>query len=312
MFEVSWGGCRRCIGPTEAEVIASSRVPLKGDRQVTSVAKILGFIVAVAAIAFAAASFVMVSNTTDYRTRWTDEKAEHAKTKSAWAEDKADLTQQLQQAKEAQDEAERQQKAKQDELAGLEVRYKNLEVRCNSSEKRNQELTAAVNKINDTLSRQAQEIATLRKEKEDQRLACEAAIRAKEKAEDNLTSCQEDLSIERQKNAQLTKNLDVATGRVSAYIEAAPEVVVHADRPEMPDVGGKVLRVDNTKGIVLVSVGSDDGVQENFSFEVFRPGQYVGRVWVMEVYEERAICRIDSTMTKTLIMENDPVSTRLP
>ena len=312
MFEVSWGGCRRCIGPTEAEVIASSRVPLKGDRQVTSVAKILGFIVAVAAIAFAAASFVMVSNTTDYRAKWNAEKTEHAKTKSAWAEDKADLTQQLQQANGEREEAERRKEAADDARDAREVLYKSLEVRFKTAVAANQKLSAAVDKINDTLSRQAQEIATLRKEKEDQRLACEAAIRAKEKAEDNLASCQEDLSIERQKNAQLTKNLDVATGRVSAYIEAAPEVVVHADRPEMPDVGGKVLRVDNTKGIVLVSVGSDDGVQENFSFEVFRPGQYVGRVWVMEVYEERAICRIDSTMTKTPIMENDHVSTRLP
>lgn len=278
----------------------------------TTVAKIFAFIVAVAAIAFAAASFVMVNNTKNYKDLLVKEQAAHQKDLTAWEAKEADLNQQVTQAKEAQKFAEDQQKEKQAELADLQVAYRTLDEQRKAAEKRNQELTTAVEEIKDRLTKQAGDIETLRKEKEDYRLKSEEATRAQEKAEDLLTSCQEDLAIERQKNAQLTKDLGVARGTVNRFVEEAPKFVVNMDQPEMPDIQGKILKVDNEKGIVLISVGSDDQVGERFSFEVFRPGQYVGRVWVMEVFEERAICRIDATMTKTPIMESDHVSTRLP
>ena len=70
------GGWYRHIGNTGP--IVSSRVPLgKGECKVTSVAKILAFIVAVAAIAFAAGVFVFLSNATNYSDQLKTEKEAH-------------------------------------------------------------------------------------------------------------------------------------------------------------------------------------------------------------------------------------------
>lgn len=277
----------------------------------TTITKIFAFIVAVCAIAFTAASIVMVQKTENWQGKCVAVQKELSDATVAWDKTKGEIEELLRNAKNLADQKVKEAEDIQGELGRLDVIHQNLLVKYKDAQKRNQALNTAVNEINDRLKKQANDIETLRREKEDYRLKCEAAIRAREKAEDNLKSCSEDLSIERQKVAQLAKELGIEKNVITRYEEKAPDLVVERDKPEMPDIAGKIIKVDNTQGIVLISIGKNDGVQDKYSFEVFRPGQYVGRVWVFEIYDERAICRIDPTMTKGQIMENDYVSTRL-
>ena len=74
-------------------------------------------------------------------------------------------------------------------------------------------------------------------------------------------------------------------------------------------VDGKVLRVDHGLGIVMLSVGRDDGVEKGYTFDVYRGKDYVGQIIVDEVMADFSSAIIKKT--KIPIQELDEVTTRL-
>ena len=277
----------------------------------SNVAKIFAFIVAVAAIALASASYVFVKNAAN----WKDKHDALVKTSGAEIERLKGVNEAV--GKERDDaKALATAKAKeaddtQKELDGVVVRREELQKRYEGVLEDNKKLTASLTKIEDTLDKQAGEISLLRKEKDKFRTEAEAAQRAQEAAEDNLALCKDALNIAQKQLTGLNDNLKRKDGIIGQYEEKAPAVDIDKTVPNMPDINGKVVRVDNKAGIVMISVGKDDGVTKDFSFEVYRANQYVGRVWAHEVYGERTNCLIDRAMTEHDIMENDYVSTKL-
>lgn len=278
----------------------------------STVAKILAFVVAVAAIAFASAAFVMVQKTQNYSLALEQEKTARALEKKGLDEKITTLTQQLTAAEKTAAENVEKTKTAQEELGAVQIDREKIKGELARAQQTNDQLGASVKKIEDQLKTLSDKNKTLTDEKETYRTTSEEATTAKNKAQDELRICQEDLAQANKKIEQLTDQIKEKEGVISAYHQEVPEVSFQAPVPTEPDITGKVSKADNEKGIVMISVGKDDGVKEGFTFEVFRPGQYVGRVWVKEVFDERAICTIDRTMTKTQIMENDNVATKLP
>ncbi|HUW56526.1 MAG TPA: hypothetical protein VMZ92_07815 [Planctomycetota bacterium] len=62
---------------------------------------------------------------------------------------------------------------------------------------------------------------------------------------------------------------------------------------------GAVRRVDNPSGLVLIDGGENIGVTEQMFLQVLRPatGEYVGRLRVMNVYDEASVCRVVRVVT---------------
>ena len=58
-------------------------------------------------------------------------------------------------------------------------------------------------------------------------------------------------------------------------------------------------------------MGKDDGVQEGFSFKIFRGGEFIGEGVVQDVYQDNASIRIMNTAPGKSVQVNDQASTRL-
>ncbi len=76
-------------------------------------------------------------------------------------------------------------------------------------------------------------------------------------------------------------------------------------------IDAKVTAVRPDVGIVMLSVGSDDGVQRGFVFTVWRDDKYIGKVIVREIYPDMCSARINVGSTREEIAEGDNASTRL-
>lgn len=77
-----------------------------------------------------------------------------------------------------------------------------------------------------------------------------------------------------------------------------------------PAVNGQVLAV-STNNLVEVSLGRDDGMREGFTLEVHRGGQYLGRLKVRTVRDDKSVAEILTGYQKGYIKEGDRVDSKL-
>ena len=77
-----------------------------------------------------------------------------------------------------------------------------------------------------------------------------------------------------------------------------------------PRVDGVVTAVGD-KGLVEISIGSDDGLREGHKLEVFRGNSYLGRVVIRRTEPDRAVAEIDPAYRKGSIRKGDRVATKL-
>ncbi len=88
-------------------------------------------------------------------------------------------------------------------------------------------------------------------------------------------------------------------------IDIRPETLLTA-----PDVNGVVTAVSTT-GLVEVSLGRDDGMREGFTLEAHRDGQYLGRLKVKTVADNKAVAEIMTGFQKGYIRAGDRVDSKL-
>ena len=77
-----------------------------------------------------------------------------------------------------------------------------------------------------------------------------------------------------------------------------------------PPVNGEVLAVDRS-GLVEVSLGRDDGIREGFTLEVHRGQQYLGRLEVTLVRDDKSVARILEGYQRGYIRAGDRVDSKL-
>ena len=77
-----------------------------------------------------------------------------------------------------------------------------------------------------------------------------------------------------------------------------------------PPLDGVVLKV-NPKDFLEISLGSDDGLKEGHTMEVFRDALYLGKVIIMKVTPNRAIGRVLPEYKRGPIKVDDRVATKL-
>ena len=90
----------------------------------------------------------------------------------------------------------------------------------------------------------------------------------------------------------------------------APDPALYGDLPKFA-VKGTIEKIqEGPEGLLMVSIGSDDGLNPGNKLEISRGDSYLGRVEVVTVEPNRAICKVLPEYRQGVMMEGDEVSSQ--
>ncbi len=112
-----------------------------------------------------------------------------------------------------------------------------------------------------------------------------------------------------EKNKELTDEFDKALTVLNQQgLEPNPELY-DTTLPFL--VKGKVQAVqEGPKGLLMISLGSDDGLKPGHQLEVSNESSYLGKIEVVTVEPNRAVCRILPEYRQGTIKEGDDVASK--
>lgn len=69
----------------------------------------------------------------------------------------------------------------------------------------------------------------------------------------------------------------------------------------------------NRPKLIMMSIGSDDGLMEGHTLDVIRRGEskWMGKVIIVSVYPDEAVAEVIDTAANGIIEEGDDVTTKL-
>jgi len=122
------------------------------------------------------------------------------------------------------------------------------------------------------------------------------------------------MSVETDLRAEMKRLQDSSTvyqARAETYDSALKALGVK-DPDDVPptDLKGEVLSVGSNQSVV-VSVGKDDGLREGHKLEVYRGGQYLGRIEIRAVRDDQASGQILASFRKGFIQAGDKVAAKV-
>jgi hypothetical protein len=169
---------------------------------------------------------------------------------------------------------------------------------------------AAMKAAQDQTNKFGEEVKVLRADLE----AAQKDRRLHEREVDRLTD-----DAHRLKND--LKQLKDAQTAQAADLAKALTVLRHFGMNLDTDISGTPPQVDGVieavqgEGLVEINLGSDDGLMKGHRLEVVRVGssgsKYVGRIEVVHVAADRAVCRIDPKYQKSDVQVDDRVYSKL-
>lgn len=111
------------------------------------------------------------------------------------------------------------------------------------------------------------------------------------------------------KNLELTNEFDKAITVLNMKgLKPIPELY---DRTLPYHVKGTVEAVqEGARGLIMISLGSDDGLRPLHTLEAYRDDSYLGRIEVVTVEPNRAVCRILPEYRQGTIKEGDNVASK--
>ena len=78
-----------------------------------------------------------------------------------------------------------------------------------------------------------------------------------------------------------------------------------------PERNGNILQIDRPSHLVLISIGSDEGLRASHFLEVTRKGRYVGKLKVRNTEPDRSVAEILKDYSEGILQEGDRVDTTL-
>ena len=121
-------------------------------------------------------------------------------------------------------------------------------------------------------------------------------------AYDQLKSLHSKLLIAHKERGDELENLQIVVANFRAQYPGIAEVNV-------PQLTGIVEAVDPEDRIVVLSIGSDQGVKEGYQFGVSRGGEYIGKVRVIQVYDDLSGAEVVYTRDQQRIEVGDSANT---
>jgi len=96
--------------------------------------------------------------------------------------------------------------------------------------------------------------------------------------------------------------------RVAKALGFKPDTLVSQIPPKLD---GVVTAVDEAKGLVEISLGSDDGLKRGHVLQVIRGNQYLGQITIRDIEHDRAVGAVDKKLQRGRIKKDDNVTTKL-
>ena len=125
--------------------------------------------------------------------------------------------------------------------------------------------------------------------------AREAAINAQKNADKRmfaqkreLAQVQQELSVAKMEFEKLNSDYEALELLAQAYKKRYPD----GPGAAAPTIDARIEDVDEDLGLVVLSVGKNDDVQEGYEFTVYRDDQFVAKVQVTRVYDSLSGARI--------------------
>jgi hypothetical protein len=171
------------------------------------------------------------------------------------------------------------------------------------------EATAMVAATQANNQRLADEVTGLRQDIRTNEQARDQAFHTTLTATEELHQKAGELRNSVERNRQLTEQVSGMTSVMDAKgidPNTPPDAIT-------PTVDGLVSRVRQVAGaqLVEVTIGSDDGLKQGNTVEVYRGGRYLGRLDIVKTSPDRAVGRVDRRFQQGSIQEGDRVATRL-
>ncbi len=206
-----------------------------------------------------------------------------------------------------------EQASRQFALASLQSRLLAAETMLQNREAQFRELQATHGTIVETLNTNGialnamtEEVAGLRNLLRDSHQARDDSFGKVVRLIDQLNA------IEGQREALEESNLGLAgqVNRMQGVLDRhdLSEFTPIIDKP--PKVDGVVLAVGR-RNLIEISIGSDDGLREGHTLEVFRNNSYLGRIVVQNTKPDKSVGRILPAYRKGNIRRGDRVATKL-
>ncbi len=110
----------------------------------------------------------------------------------------------------------------------------------------------------------------------------------------------------------LTDSLTLSDARLlNAQNALANAGIKEAAQGSLPnDLRGEVLAVGNN-GLIEISLGRDDGVRQGDQLDIYRGGQYLGRLEIKRTEDDKSIGQIVPGFRKGAVQQGDKVSSKL-
>jgi predicted nucleic acid-binding Zn-ribbon protein len=136
-----------------------------------------------------------------------------------------------------------------------------------------------------------------------------SAEQAQRDAEDARAALERQLADLETEKQSLTDQVGKLETHLSMLVEKTGVSV--SDLMAQEKVDGSILAVDAQTGLVMLNVGSEQGVKRGYSFDVWSGNQYKGQVIVQNVQPNMSSATIKAPVQGTVIRQGDLASTRM-
>ncbi|MFN7720190.1 MAG: hypothetical protein ACK5PD_02150, partial [Pirellulaceae bacterium] len=216
----------------------------------------------------------------------------------------------------AKNEIAQEQAARRVTLAALQTQLDALKDQLSQKTAELQDMQASVTQMTQTLNATQTELQrvttenTAVKQQLDQVMNDRNDLKAKVIAlTDDVNNKKVLLATLENKISDLTSSLTLSEARLMNAQGALARAGIQENPDDVPpaDVKGVVLAVGQN-GLVEISLGRDDGIREGHQLDVYRGGQYLGRIEIRRTQDDKSVGQILPGFRKGFIQQGDDVA----
>jgi hypothetical protein len=78
----------------------------------------------------------------------------------------------------------------------------------------------------------------------------------------------------------------------------------------VPPLDGVVTKIGQSRDLVAISMGTDDGIRVGHVFDVYRGDRYIGKVTVTKTEFNVSVARTNKDFMQDIVREGDHVTSR--
>ena len=199
-------------------------------------------------------------------------------------------------------------------LAALQTQLDKFKDELSRSGAEVESLTSQVTKLVSDNETKTKELETLNADNDRLR----ASVRDEQEARDKLFTTTLELTDKMNVLRGFKQRLEERNKQLMAQATRFEEVIaargIDINEPldgAPPERNGNILQIDRPSHLVLISIGSDEGLRAGHYLEVTRKGRYVGKLKVRNTEPDRSVAEILKDYSEGILQEGDRVDTTL-